>query len=98
MATVITAEPVPDTKLTLAVVDTERYGRKTVVCGAPNCRVGLRTVYLPLGKKKIQGLESDGMLASGDELGINRDHTGISRIARRFCRNRITFWRSITSR
>lgn len=77
VATVVTAEPVPDTKLTLAVVETERYGRKTVVCGAPNCRAGLRTVYLPLGKKKIQGLESDGMLASADELGINRDHTGI---------------------
>src|ERR1700693_3112045 len=25
----------------------------------------------------IQGVESDGMLASGLELGINRDHTGI---------------------
>lgn len=77
IATVISAEPVPDTKLTLAVVETEKYGTKTVVCGAPNCRAGLRTVYLPLGRKTIQGVESDGMLASGDELGINRDHTGI---------------------
>ena len=77
IATVISAEAVPDTKLTLAIVETEKYGRKTVVCGAPNCRAGLRTVYLPLGRKIIQGVESDGMLASGDELGINRDHTGI---------------------
>jgi len=76
-ATVITAEPVPDTKLTLATVETEKYGRKIVVCGAPNCRAGLRTVYLPIGRKTIQGVESDGMLASGDELGINRDHNGI---------------------
>jgi len=76
-ATVVSAEPVPDTKLTLAQVETEKYGRKTVVCGAPNCRVGLRTIYLPLGRKIIQGIESDGMLASGDELGINRDHSGI---------------------
>ena len=76
-ATVLSAEPVPDTKLTLAVVATELYGNRTVVCGAPNCRAGLRTVYLPLGKKTIQGIESDGMLASGDELGINRDHNGI---------------------
>ena len=76
-ATVVSAEPVPDTKLTLAQVDTDLYGRKTVICGAPNCRVGLRTVYLPLGRKVIQGIESDGMLASGDELGINRDHSGI---------------------
>lgn len=76
-ATVLTAEPIPDTKLTLAVVDTEKYGRKTVVCGAPNCRAGIRTAYLPLGRKKIQGVESDGMLASGEELGISRDHAGI---------------------
>ena len=48
-----------------------------MVCGAPNCRVGLRTVYVPLGKKTIDGVESDGMLASAAELGIGRDHSGI---------------------
>ena len=77
VATVISAEPILGTKLSLAVVNTERYGRKTVVCGAPNCRAGLRTAYLPLGRKTIQGIESEGMLAGADELGINRDHTGI---------------------
>ena len=60
-----------------AIVETTRYGQKHVVCGAPNCRVGLRTVYVPLGKKIIDGVESDGMLASAAELGIGRDHTGI---------------------
>jgi phenylalanyl-tRNA synthetase beta chain len=60
-----------------AVVETERYGVKTVVCGAPNCRAGMTTIYVPLRKKTIQGVESDGMLASGAELGINRDHAGI---------------------
>jgi phenylalanyl-tRNA synthetase beta chain len=60
-----------------AVVETERYGVRTVVCGAPNCRAGMTTVYVPLGKKTIDGVESDGMLASGAELGINRDHSGI---------------------
>ena len=35
------------------------------------------TVYLPLGAAVIHGVESDGMLASGLELGINRDHSGI---------------------
>ena len=34
-----------------AVVDAGRYGRKTVVCGAPNCRRRMRTVYVPLGVK-----------------------------------------------
>src|SRR5207247_3328197 len=60
-----------------AVVETALYGVKTVVCGAPNCRAGMTTVYLPLGVKTIQGIPSDGMLASGAELGINRDSAGI---------------------
>ena len=45
----------------VAVVDTERYGAKTVVCGAGNCRPGLLTVYVPVGKKVVHGVESDGM-------------------------------------
>src|SRR5665213_2611440 len=60
-----------------AVVATAGYGIKAVVCGAPNCRPGLRTIYVPLGKKTIEGVESDGMLASAAELGISRDHSGI---------------------
>jgi phenylalanyl-tRNA synthetase beta chain len=32
---------------------------------------------VPLGRKVISGVESDGMLASGQELGLNRDHVGI---------------------
>jgi len=59
------------------VAETARYGTKTVVCGAPNCRPGMLTVYVPVAKAVVQGAESDGMLASGLELGINRDHTGI---------------------
>ena len=53
-----------------AVVDTGRYGVKTVVCGAPNCRPGVITAYVPIGTKVIHGVESDGMLASGGD-----DHT-----------------------
>ena len=63
-----------------AVVDLGPLGRKTVVCGAPNCRPGVISVWAPVGKKTIDGVESDGMLASGIELGINRDHTGILEI------------------
>ena len=61
----------------IAMVETARYGKKQVVCGAPNCRPGMLTVYVPSRPVMIQGVESDGMLASGLELGINRDHTGI---------------------
>lgn len=64
-----------------AVVETARYGSKTVVCGAPNCRAGLLTAYIPAAVKMIDGVESDGMLASGLELGINRDHGGIVELA-----------------
>ena len=53
-----------------------------MVCGAPNCRPGIRTVYVPLGLKTISGVESDGMLASAAELGINQDHAGIIELSR----------------
>src|SRR5215471_321961 len=76
-ARVVAVEPVPETHLVKAVVDAGRYGTRTVVCGAPNCRAGMVTAYAPIGKKVIHGVESDGMLASGAELGINKDHSGI---------------------
>lgn len=74
----------------VAVVETGRYGTKTVVCGAPNCRAGVVTAYVPSGtdldgrridKAVIEGVESGGMLASGAELGLNRDNEGILELA-----------------
>jgi phenylalanyl-tRNA synthetase beta chain len=64
-----------------AIVDAGKYGRKTVVCGAPNCRAGITTAYVPLGSKSIAGILSEGMLASASELGISRDHAGIIELA-----------------
>ncbi len=61
----------------IAVVETARYGTKRVVCGAPNCKPGMLTAYLPLASKVIEGVESEGMLASALELGIGSDHAGI---------------------
>ncbi len=62
-------------------------GRDTyqVVCGAPNCRVGLKTAFAPIGatlidaegikykikKTKLRGVESSGMLCSADEIGLS---------------------------
>jgi phenylalanyl-tRNA synthetase beta chain len=77
VARVESVEPIPDSHNVKAVVDAGPLGWKTVICGAPNCRPGLLTAYVPLEKKIINGIESDGMLASGAELGINRDHNGI---------------------
>ncbi len=61
----------------IAMVETAHYGTKKVVCGAPNCKPGMLTVYLPLAPKVIEGVESDGMLASALDLGIGSDHSGI---------------------
>jgi phenylalanyl-tRNA synthetase beta chain len=85
-ARVLSVEPIEGSHNVKAVVDAGRLGSKTVVCGAPNCRAGITTAYVPagtalegreIGKATISGVESDGMLASGAELGINRDNTGI---------------------
>jgi len=77
LARVIGVQSIEGSHNQIAVVETSRYGKKQVVCGAPNCRPGMLTVYVPAAPVVIHGVESDGMLASGLELGINRDHTGI---------------------
>jgi phenylalanyl-tRNA synthetase beta chain len=69
-----------------ALIDAGPLGRHTVVCGAPNCRPGIVTAWVPpgaslegreIGRRVIDGVESEGMLASGHELAVNRDHEGI---------------------
>ena len=76
-ARILTAEPVPGTHITKATVDIGGGAPITVACGAPNCRAGLQTIWVPLGIKTIQGIESNGMLASAQELDLGRDHAGI---------------------
>jgi len=79
-------------KLQLATVDTGKT-RQTVVCGAPNIKVGqivllaVAGAKLPdptkkgeifiLQKANIRGVESSGMLCASDELGLGDDHAGI---------------------
>ncbi|PYO95651.1 MAG: phenylalanine--tRNA ligase subunit beta [Gemmatimonadetes bacterium] len=58
-----------------------------VVCGAPNVQAGKTYPYAPVGavlpgglkleRKKIRGVESNGMLCSAKELGLGADHAGI---------------------
>ena len=58
-----------------------------VVCGAPNVRAGLETSFarvgatlpagLKIGRSKLRGVESNGMLCSAAELGIGDDADGI---------------------
>lgn len=77
LAEVLEASPIEGSHNRRARVRTEKYGEKEVVCGAPNCAAGLRTVYVPLGVKTIDGIPSDGMLASERDLGTGEDHSGL---------------------
>jgi phenylalanyl-tRNA synthetase beta chain len=73
-------------KLTICTVDTGSSNVK-VVCGAPNVKIGLKVLFAgigstladgnKLGKAKIRGIESAGMILAEDELGITEDHTAI---------------------
>ncbi|MER2520697.1 MAG: phenylalanine--tRNA ligase subunit beta [Bdellovibrionales bacterium] len=89
VAQVMTAEKHPQAdRLKVCSVNT---GKETiqVVCGAPNCRAGLKTVLArpgnvmpgtgkPLEKGVIRGVESQGMLCAEDELGlVDEDKPGI---------------------
>jgi phenylalanyl-tRNA synthetase beta chain len=88
VARVVEAEQHPDAdKLRVCKVDTGK-GVVQVVCGAPNARAGMVGVfaapgaYIPgtdftLGKAKIRGVESMGMLCSERELHLSNEHTGI---------------------
>jgi len=85
-ARILTAAPLPGGQHWKAEVETGRYGIRTVICGAPNCRAGLVSAYVPAGVtlagerievRTIGGVSSDGMLASGAELGLNRDAESI---------------------
>lgn len=74
-------------RLRVCQVDT-KDGRKEIVCGAPNARAGLVTIYAPLGTyipgsgitleaRPVRGVVSNGMLCSGAELEVDADSDGI---------------------
>ena len=75
-------------KLKLCDVNIGKENLVKVVCGASNAKDGLFTVYAPPGAvipktnmklkvTKIRGVESYGMLCSGNELGQSLDKDGI---------------------
>ncbi|MBN9602653.1 MAG: phenylalanine--tRNA ligase subunit beta [Afipia felis] len=89
IAKVITAEQHPNAdRLRVCMVDTGDGAPIQVVCGAPNARAGLVSVFAPpgtyipgkditLGIGNIRGVESRGMLCSAAELELSDDHDGI---------------------
>lgn len=85
---VLTCEPHPDSDhmhvCTVSVGD-ETLG---IVCGAPNCRAGLKVAVAKIGAvipdggfkikpAKLRGVPSSGMLCSARELALSNDHEGI---------------------
>ena len=89
VAYVISAEQHPNAdRLRVCMVDTGSGEPVQVVCGAPNARTGMKSVfsapgtYIPgkkitLGVGTIRGVESRGMLCSAAELELSEDHDGI---------------------
>lgn len=89
IAHVLEAVQHPDAdKLRVCQVDIADGTIRTIVCGAPNARTGMKTVLgLPgavvpangmvLKVGKIRGVESQGMMCSSRELGLGDEHDGI---------------------
>ncbi len=89
---VLTAEQHPNAdKLRITTVDIGSSEPLRIVCGAPNCRAGLKVIVATVGticypvsgesfkinKSKIRGEVSEGMLCGEDEIGLGSSHAGI---------------------
>ena len=88
VARIVSAERHPNAdRLQVCQVETID-GVKEIVCGAPNARAGLVTIYAPIGayvpglgvtlvQKPVRGVVSNGMLCSAAELEQAEDSDGI---------------------
>ena len=97
VAEVIEVAPHPNAdRLRVCRVHAGQADSLTIVCGAPNARVGIRVpcalvgAQLPPGADgkpiqiklgKLRGVESQGMLCSAKELGIKGDQDGLLELA-----------------
>ena len=73
-------------KLRVTQVDAGTGELLTIVCGAPNVAegqkvpcalVGAKLPGMEIGKAKLRGVESSGMLCSARELGLSQEHAGL---------------------
>ena len=85
---IVDAQPHPQAdRLQVCRVDIGTGEPLQIVCGAPNARVGIKVplamvgASLPgdvhIGKAKLRGVESFGMLCSARELGLDSDASGL---------------------
>ncbi|MCV0414600.1 MAG: phenylalanine--tRNA ligase subunit beta [Brevundimonas sp.] len=91
VARIVSAERHPNAdRLQVCQVETVD-GMKEIVCGAPNARAGLTTIYAPIGayvpglgvtlvEKPVRGVVSNGMLCSASELELADDSDGIQEL------------------
>jgi phenylalanyl-tRNA synthetase beta chain len=88
VAQIESCRPHPDAdKLLLCSVNSGQAEPLQIVCGAPNARPGIRVPLamvgarlgpdFRVGKAKLRGVESFGMLCSAKELGLSDDHSGL---------------------
>ena len=91
VARILSAERHPNAdRLQVCQVETVD-GVKEIVCGAPNARAGLTTIYAPIGayvpglgvtlvEKPVRGVVSNGMLCSALELELADESDGIQEL------------------
>ena len=91
VARIVSAERHPNAdRLQVCQVETAD-GMKEIVCGAPNARAGLTTIYAPIGayvpglgvtlvEKPVRGVVSNGMLCSASELELADESDGIQEL------------------
>ena len=93
IAKILKVEKHPDAdRLKVCDVDIGANDFVKVVCGAPNAREGLLTIYAPPGStipknqmklvvSKIRGVMSYGMLCSESELNLSDESEGITELS-----------------
>lgn len=73
-------------RLQVCQVDAGAHGRLQIVCGAPNARPGLVAPLATIGTRvgeltikaaRLRGVDSNGMLCSAKELGLDADASGL---------------------
>ncbi len=87
VARIVSAEKHPEAdRLQVCQVDAGLGQLQQIVCGAPNARPGLVAPLATIGTRigeltikaaKLRGVESNGMLCSAKELGLDADASGL---------------------